>query len=303
MASRGANRLTRDNAGKITSVGGDGATARGGRLRTASGKQRGAVMAKVKGGAASSTIAKGGRGVRGSVARSVAAVRKDRAAGVTKPAVKVSFGREAHKRRWNRALTAPGIRAAYATQWGKQPSALEAKKIAKAKKTAERAQNWYSTSRRDGRQPAAAKPSRPSSKLIPRGQGAKVKRAKPAGTVVKPKGLKPGALAERRRVKVGKTAKAAPAKTKKKKATRPVTTPERQIVANQIRILRKKLKQDQKDSEKAMLRRASLGIGASRAATTTANARWARRAEERDKTIERIDALRERGRKLPRPRR
>lgn len=129
----------------------------------------------------------------------------------------------------------------------------------------------------------------------------KVKGPKMAGTIAKPKGLKPGALAERRGEKVRVTA-ATPARPRKKKAMRSVTTPERQIVADQLRILRKKLKQDQKDSEKAMARRASLGIGASRARVTTANARWARRAEERDKTIERIDALRERGRKLPRRR-
>lgn len=43
---RGTNRLTRDNAGRITSVGGDGATARGGRLRTASGNKRATVTAR-----------------------------------------------------------------------------------------------------------------------------------------------------------------------------------------------------------------------------------------------------------------
>jgi hypothetical protein len=46
--SRGRNRLTRDNAGKITSVGGQGATARGGRLRTAGGKLRATQTAKIK---------------------------------------------------------------------------------------------------------------------------------------------------------------------------------------------------------------------------------------------------------------
>jgi hypothetical protein len=46
--SRGKNRLTRDNAGKITSVGGQGATARGGRLRTAGGKLRATQTAKIK---------------------------------------------------------------------------------------------------------------------------------------------------------------------------------------------------------------------------------------------------------------
>lgn len=43
------NRITRDNAGKITSVGGEGATARGGRLRTASGKKRATATRKIKG--------------------------------------------------------------------------------------------------------------------------------------------------------------------------------------------------------------------------------------------------------------
>jgi len=47
--SRGVNRLTRDNAGKITSVGGTGATARGGRLKTAAGNKRAMQTAKVSG--------------------------------------------------------------------------------------------------------------------------------------------------------------------------------------------------------------------------------------------------------------
>jgi hypothetical protein len=47
---RGANRLTRNNAGRITSVGGAGATARGGRLRTAAGKKRATVTTKISGG-------------------------------------------------------------------------------------------------------------------------------------------------------------------------------------------------------------------------------------------------------------
>jgi len=42
---RGVNRLTRDNAGRITSVGGSGATARGGRIRTAAGNLRATVKA------------------------------------------------------------------------------------------------------------------------------------------------------------------------------------------------------------------------------------------------------------------
>ena len=54
--SRGVNRLTRDNAGKITSVGGEGATARGGRLKTAAGNKRAMQTAKVSGGSPAGTI-------------------------------------------------------------------------------------------------------------------------------------------------------------------------------------------------------------------------------------------------------
>ena len=55
---RGVNRLTRDNAGRITSVGGAGATARGGRLRTASGNKRATVTAKISGGKPGGTVGK-----------------------------------------------------------------------------------------------------------------------------------------------------------------------------------------------------------------------------------------------------
>jgi hypothetical protein len=58
--SRGTNRLTRDNAGRITSVGGNGATARGGRLRTASGKQRATVTARGIGKAPAGTVSRSG---------------------------------------------------------------------------------------------------------------------------------------------------------------------------------------------------------------------------------------------------
>jgi hypothetical protein len=46
--TKGKNRITRDNAGKITGTG-NGATARGGRLKTASGKQRATQTARLKG--------------------------------------------------------------------------------------------------------------------------------------------------------------------------------------------------------------------------------------------------------------
>lgn len=222
MASRGANRLTRDNAGKITSVGGDGATARGGRLRTASGKQRGAVVAKVKGGAASSTIAKGGRGVRGSVARSVAAVRKDQAAAakpvVAKQQPQASSKKPAKKESKRNISDAkasriiaridanrPGLRRASgsdrrsknALQTHDRASEFVRAASGRARKRGtpiDLAESVRRAVRNAKPKPIAAKPSRPSSKLIPRGQGAKVKRTKPAGAVAKPKGLKPEAI-------------------------------------------------------------------------------------------------------------
>jgi hypothetical protein len=48
-APRGKNLLTRDNSGRITSVGGSGATARGGRLKTGAGKKRSATIVGIKG--------------------------------------------------------------------------------------------------------------------------------------------------------------------------------------------------------------------------------------------------------------
>lgn len=47
-ATRGPNRLTRDNSGRIVGVGKNGATARGGRLRTGAGNQRATQTARLK---------------------------------------------------------------------------------------------------------------------------------------------------------------------------------------------------------------------------------------------------------------
>lgn len=46
--TRAGNRINRDNAGRITGVGKDGATMRGGRLRTASGKRRATQTAELQ---------------------------------------------------------------------------------------------------------------------------------------------------------------------------------------------------------------------------------------------------------------
>jgi hypothetical protein len=54
--SRSTNRLTRDNSGRITSVGGSGATAYGGRIKTASGKLRATQTARTAASRPSGTI-------------------------------------------------------------------------------------------------------------------------------------------------------------------------------------------------------------------------------------------------------
>ena len=89
-----ARKYSRDNRGRFAS-GGGGATSRGGRLATASGgKRKTQVMSKPAGTSApSGTIAKGGNGVRGSVARSMAAVssgssRSTKVTGTPKAAAK-----------------------------------------------------------------------------------------------------------------------------------------------------------------------------------------------------------------------
>lgn len=60
-ASRGTNRLTRDNSGRITSVGGNGATARGGRLRTGAGNLRARQTDRLKGAPLQGVVSRGGK--------------------------------------------------------------------------------------------------------------------------------------------------------------------------------------------------------------------------------------------------
>lgn len=66
-APRGRNRLTRDNSGRITGTG-DGATARGGRLRTGAGNLRATQTARLKG--------QGGK-VRATATKSTASQKAD----------------------------------------------------------------------------------------------------------------------------------------------------------------------------------------------------------------------------------
>lgn len=64
--STGRNRLTRNNSGQITGIGGSGATARGGRLKTAAGDLRARQVGRLKGGVAG-TVSRTGK-LRGKTA-------------------------------------------------------------------------------------------------------------------------------------------------------------------------------------------------------------------------------------------
>lgn len=78
-----ARKYVRDNRGRFASV---GATARGGRLKTAGGgKRQTQTMRASAPGLRSNTIARGGNGVRGSVARSLAATKRGRAGASSPP--------------------------------------------------------------------------------------------------------------------------------------------------------------------------------------------------------------------------
>ena len=88
-ATRAGNRLNRDNSGRISGIGRNGATVRGGRLKTAKGNKRATQLASMRpAGLRAGTIAKGGRGVRGMVARSLAAARQQPQRPSRKPANK-----------------------------------------------------------------------------------------------------------------------------------------------------------------------------------------------------------------------
>ena len=68
-ATTANNRLTRDNAGRITGIGGNGATARGGRLKTAAGNQRATQTARLKGSMAG-TVGRSGK-ARGQMSKAM----------------------------------------------------------------------------------------------------------------------------------------------------------------------------------------------------------------------------------------
>lgn len=133
-----ARKYTRDNRGRFASV---GATARGGRLKTAGGGRRQAQTMRAQApGLRSNTIAKGGNGVRGSVARSLAAVKREKtvkgseaSAQTTSPGRKTyrtkrqaaAAYRERVRRTKEYAMSAPGM----SSEWQRGPRSITRTKI------------------------------------------------------------------------------------------------------------------------------------------------------------------------------
>lgn len=158
-----ARKYTRDNRGRFASV---GATARGSRLKTAGGNKRKSQTIQSKASRAG-TIGK----PKGLKPNSIKPKQEAKAFS------KVQFDHAAFMRRSIRRDTAAGIREAYAKQGGRKPTALEAKKIARAKDTAARARKFDSTPTRDRVvRSTAAKPATKKTKARSKVSDAKISR-------------------------------------------------------------------------------------------------------------------------------
>jgi len=213
---RAGNRLNRDNAGRISGIGRNGATVRGGRLKTAKGNRRATQLALMKAaGFRGGTIAKGGRGIRGSVARSLAAVRKERMAGGRK-AAGLSRARPGQEQRAMQRVGGAGTvlqrrdnaeAQRVAASGGRRTSRKEAinRRMYNSITTAIRAryaidnpgkQRRYSTVKNPGPAGVSALTTKAPRLTAKASQPSPQTRAKrPASTVRKPSGLRPGALA------------------------------------------------------------------------------------------------------------
>ena len=229
--SRGTNRLTRDNSGRITSVGGNGATARGGRLRTGAGNLRARQTDRLKG-APQGVLSRGGKARgkvaaptprpatrqrvkppigtprKGQVARALARAEANMQRGSA--AVDKAQGRNnrnisrASAEAGNFQLSKPGsaearkAKAAYDRLNGR---------ISKGEKTRTTAANAgrrlraleRAMTRGYGPTIAKAKVRVGANKsLLESAPGDRIKGGRQRGTIAKPRGLKPGALAAKR---------------------------------------------------------------------------------------------------------
>jgi hypothetical protein len=234
-ATRAGNRLNRDNSGRITGIGRDGATVRGGRIRTAKGNRRATQIASMRpAGFRSGTIARGGRGVRGSVARSLAAVR---AAGGRK-AVGLSRARPGQEQRAMQRVGGAGTvlqrrdnaeAQRVAASGGRRTSRKAAinRRMYNSVTTAIRAryaidnpgkQRRYSTVKNPGPAGVSALTTKAPRLTAKASQPSPQTRAKrPASTVRKPSGLRPGALAARQQPQKPSKKPAKPARARRSK--------------------------------------------------------------------------------------
>ena len=212
-ASRGTNRLTRDNSGRITSVGGNGATARGGRLRTGAGNLRARQTDRLKG-APQGVVSRGGKARAGGGAPKVPPRIANRSA-----------ADQAHRdklaKQW-KTVEKPARRA-YASMRSARRGAAglipDYPRLTKARKIRGDAR-FVSGNIEDQVTRLMRSPSRGKNKLTPQQRGQivadtlysarslraraamttprrstrNVRAARPGGTIAKPRGLKPGAL-------------------------------------------------------------------------------------------------------------
>jgi hypothetical protein len=249
-AQRGTNRITRDNSGKITGVGKNGATARGGRLRTAAGNQRGAVLDRMKrrqspagtiraSDAAMARVANSaskrierrnksgenppwaGRENSGSRlrrAKARIADQKARQGGAQPPMRPVSAGKlsrakartkavEGRGQRIQQAIlstqdspVAAGMRYAAARAAGTPIPKRELNRLTRDMRSYQKALRSTMTAQRAMAFYGKSKPKPAAPK--------QAKAARPSGTIRKPQGLKPGAIAARKAK--AKTVKAGP---------------------------------------------------------------------------------------------
>lgn len=131
---RGTNRLTRDNAGRIQGVGGSGATARGGRLRTASGNQRATQLDRLKG-RIGGTVSQGGKAKArpgGTVSASGARIRAGRPTRSKMTSIENRLSR----------VGLAGKRREYKYRAAGADLRLDATKLEKARKTDKRARAY-----------------------------------------------------------------------------------------------------------------------------------------------------------------
>lgn len=211
-ATRGPNRLTRDNSGRIVGVGKNGATARGGRLRTGAGNQRATQAARLKRAPMAGVVSRSGK------ARAVPAPR------VPSRIANRSAADQAHRdklaKQWKtvekparRAYATAAAGAGVAATVPSYPRLTRASKISgdarfvrenvydqvgRLRSSPTRGKNKLTPQQRGQIVAGAAASARSlrarAAMTTPRRSTLKARAARPGSTIAKPKGLKPGAI-------------------------------------------------------------------------------------------------------------